>query len=449
MEIPPTTEYKEIEVLGTVSVKLINRLKEVRGKLYPSDVILILGPTGAGKSTFIEALDSNKSLKISSNQLEGFTQSISLYRLNNMRRKDYGTSIYLVDVPGFADTKISEMKIVSMLKDWMKAVELTNIFHVLYFTPVNNPRLPGSHRQVLRIFQALTGVDTGKSITVVTTMWDCVWNETGRKRAESNFVQLQDEIWKEYVDQGTEILKFHNTQGSALSIMDRAFSRCSGLNFLLVQKAGPIRETPFGTNLYNNLQQRIENLHMEIANMQSDFLGAAERGDTQLTAMLTLRLSEAQKLLAMFKQEMHEFGLLPIDSPPLHNPTSLSPQLEMLISASQTHDALLSAPPLNAAQIVDPTSEESGDQVQEPASQTHVLVLPAMYPSNPVHHQLLMIPQADASRAPHTSVSLLEEQIVDPISSQTTTNGLHRARLTRVVEWMKRWIRKLRKRLNN
>ncbi|KAF9037207.1 hypothetical protein BJ165DRAFT_1503647 [Panaeolus papilionaceus] len=151
----------------------------------------------------------------------------------------------------------------------------------------------------------------------------------------------------------------------------------------------------------------------------------------------------------MFEQEMHEFGPLPVDASPLHSPTSLSPQLEMLISPSQTHDALLFAPPLNATRIVDPTSEESRDQVQEPASQTPVLVLPATHPSDPVHHQLLMIPQVDASHAPHMSISLPEEQIVDPISIQSNTNSLRRARLTRVVEWMKRWIRKLRERLHN
>ncbi|KAF9037179.1 hypothetical protein BJ165DRAFT_1614735 [Panaeolus papilionaceus] len=342
----PTTVYKKIRVGGTVSVELIDRLEEVRGKLHPTMVILILGPTGAGKSTFIEALDSNKSLKISSNQLEGFTQSISLYKLINVERGV--NQVYLIDVPGFADTKISEMRIVSMLKDWMKAVEqvLFYIYRVLYFTPVNNPRLPGSHRQVLRTFQALTGVRTAKSITIVTTMWDCVWNETGRKRAESNYNQLQEDIWKEYVDQGTVILKFHNTQESALSIVDKAFNRYSGPNFALVgmvvSDATHVRDTSFGTDLYNNLQQRIHNLNMEITNIKSDLLGAAEQGDTQLTATLTPRLSEAKKLLAMFEQEMSDFGSH-LHAPPIDN----MPHPQMLQSEHTPHPLATPAPSMH------------------------------------------------------------------------------------------------------
>ncbi|KAF9037210.1 hypothetical protein BJ165DRAFT_1597550 [Panaeolus papilionaceus] len=332
----PTTEYKRIKVVGSVSVKLIDRLEEARGTLYGRSVILILGPTGAGKSTFIEALDSNKSLQISSNQLEGFTQSISLYSLINVTH--IGHPVYLIDVPGFADTKISEMKIVSMLKDWMKEVGLFYIFHVLYFTPVNNPRLPGSHRQVLRTFQALTGVDTSESITVVTTMWDCVWNETGRKRAESNFNQLRDEIWQEYVEEGAEILKFHNTQESALFILDKTFSRFSVPNFALVglvrSDVTHIREYSFGSNLYNNLQQRIQILNTEIANIESDLLGAAEQDDAQLTATLTPRLSEAKKLLAIFKQEMFDFG------PPLHAPPIDNMPHPQMLQSKHTHTPL-------------------------------------------------------------------------------------------------------------
>ncbi|KAF9037220.1 hypothetical protein BJ165DRAFT_1614746 [Panaeolus papilionaceus] len=344
METPLSTEYKEIEVVGTVSVELIKYPKEIRTRQGVNNVILILGPTGAGKSTFLEALDSNHTLRISSNQLEGFTQAISVYMLINVNRNVHDEPIYLVDVPGFADTKISEMRIVSMLKDWMKAAELDNVFRVLYFTPINNPRLPGSHRQVLHTFQALTGVDTSQSITVVTTMWDCVCNENGRKRAESNFNQLQDDIWKRYVDRGTKIHKFHNTHESALSILDKAFDRISGPNFALVgmvdSRALHIRDTLFGSNIYNNLQQRVENLKIEISNLQSDLLESAEQDDIQLTSVLVPQLNKAQRLLATFEQEMHDFDLSP-DTPPTHD----IPQTPMLQSVQQPHQPVTAPTP--------------------------------------------------------------------------------------------------------
>ncbi|KAF9037191.1 hypothetical protein BJ165DRAFT_1532574 [Panaeolus papilionaceus] len=225
----------------------------------------------------------------------------------------------------------------------------------------------------------------------------------------------------------------------------------SAPDFALVRMAYSqhIRESSFGSNLYNDLQQRIQNLSLEIANLQSDLLGAAEQDDAQLTAMLILQLDSAQKLLAMFEQEMHEFGPPPANTPPVHNLISVSPRSRTLAAVSQTLDVLTDTPPVNAIQIVDSASRESGDQIQEPASSMPVLVLPATQISDPVYHQPLMVLQVNTSHAPHTPVSLPEEQIIDPISIQANPNSLRRARLTRVVDWMKGWIRKLRERLNN
>ncbi|KAF9037222.1 P-loop containing nucleoside triphosphate hydrolase protein [Panaeolus papilionaceus] len=452
MENPPAIEYKPegIEVGGTVSVELIEQIEEVRGTLDERTIILILGPTGAGKSTFIEVLDSKKSFKISSNQLEGFTQFISIYRLINATCG--GSPIYLVDVPGFADTKISEMKIVSMLKDWMIAVWLLEVSRILYFSPVNNPRLPGSHRQVLRTVQAITGVETAESITVVSTMWDCVCNDTGRKRAESNFIQLRDEIWKEYVDNGTEILKFHNTQESALSILHNAFGRHSEPEFELLKVTGftdwlQIPKATFGANLYNDLHTRIQNLHMQLANIESDLSGAREQEDTELVTALVPRLDEAQKLLAMFEQEMREFGPPLASAAPVQDTTSVSPQSETLAAASRTSDL----PPLTTANdvpIVDVTSGAPESEIQEPASQTSDRIIPVPQTSYAIHHQPHMVLPVDPFCAPHTTGSPSDPQNDETIPIQATTTTIRRARLARVLNWMKKWIRKLRERLD-
>ncbi|KAF9043414.1 hypothetical protein BJ165DRAFT_242014 [Panaeolus papilionaceus] len=209
-------EYKKIKVTGPVSVERVDRAE--RGTIK----VLIMGPTRAGKSSFIEALGLKGSAKISSNSLDGFTQGISTYKLNNVTRLS-GNAIYLVDSPGFADTKISEMAIVSMLQKWMEDNNDMVFNRILYLTPITCVRLPGTQRQVLKTFNALTGVKTVENVVIVTTMWDNIWGEHATKRAEDNYQQLRNNIWKEFIEEGTQMSQFYNTQESALSI-----GKCKG-----------------------------------------------------------------------------------------------------------------------------------------------------------------------------------------------------------------------------
>ncbi|KAF9035451.1 hypothetical protein BJ165DRAFT_1562087, partial [Panaeolus papilionaceus] len=175
----------------------------------------------------------------------------------------YGEQISLVDVPGFADTRISMTNIVSMLKEWMR--ESGNLGRILYFTPIHSVRLPGSHREVLRTFQALTGAKTAGNITIVTSMWDNLWGDSATQRAESNFNQLRD---SEFVDEGAQIMKFLNTQESALSVLNAAFSSVADVNFdLEIQFQGEkqLKSAPFANHLMDDLQSRIQNLVIELA----------------------------------------------------------------------------------------------------------------------------------------------------------------------------------------
>ncbi|KAF9032026.1 hypothetical protein BJ165DRAFT_1535194 [Panaeolus papilionaceus] len=106
-------KLNRLRVVGHISVKPINRI--------PGDAVvyLIMGPTGAGKSTFIEALaGGSQNLAISSNQLSGFTQHVTAYKLVGVVRHA-ARAIYLVDTPGFSDSKISEIKVMEMLTDWL------------------------------------------------------------------------------------------------------------------------------------------------------------------------------------------------------------------------------------------------------------------------------------------------------------------------------------------
>ncbi|KAF9035437.1 hypothetical protein BJ165DRAFT_1509614 [Panaeolus papilionaceus] len=313
MNIDPA-DYPNLRINGPVSAKPA-KAEDVG---WHAVVLLIVGPTGAGKSTFIEALAQDSSLRISSNQLEGFTQTVNTYSLMNV---DYANfPISLVDVPGFADTRISMTNIVAMLKAWMQESGASSLGRILYFTPIHSVRLPGSHRHVLRTFQALTRAKTAGNITIVTSMWDNLWGDSAKQRAESNFNQLQDTVWKGFVDEGAQIVKFLNTQESALSILNAAFRIGVGINFDLemqFQGEKQLKSAPFANHLMDDLQSRIQNLEIKLASTEMDLKGASERDDDLLISTLVPKLKETETLLAKFKKELYDnFGIV---SPLLSN----------------------------------------------------------------------------------------------------------------------------------
>ncbi|KAF9035446.1 hypothetical protein BJ165DRAFT_645378 [Panaeolus papilionaceus] len=307
MNIDPA-EYPNLRINGPVSAKPA-KAEDVG---WHAVVLLIVGPTGAGKSTFIEALAQDPSIRISSNQLEGFTQTVNTYSLVNVSRS--GSPIALVDVPGFADTRISMTNIVSMLKEWMQETGAYDLGRILYFTPIHSVRLPGSHREVLRTFQALTGAKTARNITIVTSMWDNLWGDSAKQRAESNFNQLRDSVWKEFIDKGGQIVKFYNTPESALSILNTASRDMVGVEFdLEIQFQGEkqLKSAPFANHLMDDLQGRIQNLQIELASTEMDLKGTSERDDDLLTLTLGPKLKETEILLAKFKKELYDnFGIV-------------------------------------------------------------------------------------------------------------------------------------------
>ena len=50
--------------------------------------------------------------------------------------------------------------------------------------------------ELIALFKELLGPRTAKSVTIVTTMWDELWTEAQRERAENRYKQLENEHWK-------------------------------------------------------------------------------------------------------------------------------------------------------------------------------------------------------------------------------------------------------------
>ncbi|PPR07559.1 hypothetical protein CVT24_008755 [Panaeolus cyanescens] len=296
--------FKEVEVTGQVSVKAIS------GRVHPcSQCILLMGPTGAGKSRFIESLAGDRSLGISKNQLEGFTQEVSAFELVNITYR--GFPICVVDTPGFSDPKISGMEIVRKVEGWMKANGRDTINRILYLTPITDKRVPGSKRRMLHMFKLLAGPQAAANMSLVTTMWNSIWEDSQMDTAESHLRQLRDDIWKEFTGQGFQISKFHCTQASALGILDTALHQ-NTLNYFglenMLREGQDIRETPFGPSIYQELCARIEALRQQQGAIQQDLSQLATLANEELTVVLQEQLATVEADLKKFEKELEDYG---------------------------------------------------------------------------------------------------------------------------------------------
>ncbi|KAF9033367.1 hypothetical protein BJ165DRAFT_1396480 [Panaeolus papilionaceus] len=105
-------EYPHLKFLDPISVVPVTP-EDVKGKYVI--VYLLMGPTGSGKSTFIESLSPDHKLDISKNSLESVTQEVVCYQVVNLMW--HAWNILLVDTPGFLDTKMSESRITKMITE--------------------------------------------------------------------------------------------------------------------------------------------------------------------------------------------------------------------------------------------------------------------------------------------------------------------------------------------
>ncbi|KAF9050631.1 hypothetical protein BJ165DRAFT_1459144, partial [Panaeolus papilionaceus] len=155
-----------------------------------------MGPTGAGKSSFIEALaGESQKLSISKDQLAGYTHTVNAYKVVNLTV--YGNPVYLLDTPGFSDSKISELEILEMVRKRMNDDGFRYLRGIFYLTPISETRLPGSRRRTIEMLKQFLEPNRDlRSVTFVTTMWDTLHNKRTQMRGESNFAQLRDQICK-------------------------------------------------------------------------------------------------------------------------------------------------------------------------------------------------------------------------------------------------------------
>ncbi|KAF9053415.1 hypothetical protein BJ165DRAFT_1447414 [Panaeolus papilionaceus] len=317
---PPISETRTSTPKPNVPLKdppsvQLRALKEGEKVGDDVSVIVLIGPTGTGKSNFIEMLGSittngPKVKDLAKARLDSGTQEVDGYRMEHQHLNIYTTKpIILVDTPGLSDRRKSEMQVLGQIKKWMKKTGVKSVDRLFYMDRISDNRMPRSKTKSLEIFKALCGTDAANRTVVVTTMWDLMWNPRLKAHANHRFNLLKEKHWNDFIAQGSKIETFDNTFDSALKNL-RALgppSQVTGPAFAFEKDVG-MKETDMGQRAFQVLTERYENLDVSLQVVEQDIKQSAGMQNAELNRLLLKQKTEITQDLKEVTSELEDYS---------------------------------------------------------------------------------------------------------------------------------------------
>ncbi|KAF9530973.1 hypothetical protein CPB83DRAFT_904956 [Crepidotus variabilis] len=295
-----TSEARWTEALKRATIR---ELKE--GEVSENQIIFaVLGPTGAGKSTFISKATGKYEDGIG-HGLHPFTNKVRAIKFSMPEICDY--DLVFIDTPGFDDSNDSAPaeQVLDMISSWLnntykRGVHLDYLF---YFHPISAP-MSESPLKNLRIFEKICGPCYDK-VSLITTMW-----EEHAEEGEGYEEQLKNKYWKGMIEAGCQVRRFHDDELSAFDIIRPFINKANKGSALLLQEEvtrlqKELHETEAGKFLFKDLrhlvqqrQRTLDKLRKELQNPELDDvqLQEAQQQFNKLTVDL-IRISKEMELL--------------------------------------------------------------------------------------------------------------------------------------------------------
>ncbi|KAG8847877.1 hypothetical protein FRB91_011379 [Serendipita sp. 411] len=226
-------------------------LHEIPTKPEGDRIIVVMGPTGTGKTTFINCVAKRGDNGVG-HSIKSCTDEVKLI---GVEHAVHGRKVVLVDTPGFDDTFKPDIDILTeiavfLIKSYQKGLPLDTI---LYLHRISDRRMTGSLLKNLRMFASLCGIRSMPNVIIVTTMWGDVNREgEGEKREE----ELRVEMWSDMIEKGCHVRKFSGTYQSALDILDHVPKTVESplLAWEMVERRKKLKATAAGSELSREIK---------------------------------------------------------------------------------------------------------------------------------------------------------------------------------------------------
>ncbi|KAF9449530.1 hypothetical protein P691DRAFT_758999 [Macrolepiota fuliginosa MF-IS2] len=175
-------------------------------------IIAVLGPTGAGKSTFIEAATGYQGGV--GHTLDSCTSEVTAVRVTFMDE----IRVVLVDTPGSDDTCRSDLDVLKLISRWLEKTygDDVKLAGIIYLHRITDNRIACTPFRDLNKFLQLYGEGAFKKVIISTTMWQDSNEEVGGAQE----TKLVRNCWAEMIIRGSRTARFMNNQQSAWNILN-------------------------------------------------------------------------------------------------------------------------------------------------------------------------------------------------------------------------------------
>lgn len=278
--IPPALPTGPLSIKSQMLPSLLTLKNESQGveEVRTEDIIIvIMGPTGSGKSSFIDKVVTEGMGEGVGHGSTSCTREVKATRCTLK-----GSSVVLVDTPGFDDTERSDWEILEIISNWLNEEYQTGtiLSALLWFHRISDNRMGGSPLKNLRVFEKLCGKCAMSKVVLVTTMWDEVEYHVGEARLE----ELKVTYWKAMISRGSKTFEYGNTRESAIQLIQSVVLRQQETTRKGVQLQVEIsdlemelRETAAGRELCSSLEELTRRRKELLRRLQAEAKGADPR----------------------------------------------------------------------------------------------------------------------------------------------------------------------------
>ncbi|KAG6913645.1 hypothetical protein DXG01_005352, partial [Tephrocybe rancida] len=251
-------------------------------------VILVMGQTGAGKSTFINVVTGRDATK-ASHGLESCTPQLLPVILPHPT--DQTRRIVLVDTPGFDDTGLSNSEILQRITVWLAQLYSANmtLAGVIYLHDITEVRWLGSFRKNLDMFNKLVGRDAIRNVVLATTNWGVIPNKDGT--CDRRKKKLSESNWKDMISLGAKLDRFAKSPESGWAILNHIINHADVISNVEIQKElveikKILPETAAGSALLCTLGELLQNQRANGAQLSKEERANKEENDKNIHVTL-------------------------------------------------------------------------------------------------------------------------------------------------------------------